>query len=343
VERLRGKADLTPEAIKDAIEFAEQVRETGAAYFAANPYSTERLKAIASSPRNYVAHEYFNRHWSPSYHSDVAADLSSAKLLFGAPSEVREHLDPLLLSPAAQNLLKDLAGTARETVTDYYVNRQFRRDLFVRGARELSTHEREKHLLATPFCRISPQPSYPFKLRLPLGEITLEHNPHGMILDALSEEPLTLADLLAKSEIGQLGTHATFQALVLAVAARLAAPALAPEGLAPRRESTARLNRAVLSELGEERQEQTLASPILGTGVPVPQVDQVFLATRARDPTLPTEAVMAAITARHQQLRKRGKPVNSLEETLSELESALVEFRQSRLPVYQRLGLEQST
>src|SRR5215204_2899378 len=195
VERLRGKADLTPEAVKDAIEFAAQVRETGAAYFVANPYSTERLKAIASSPRNYVAHEYLNRHWSPSYHSDVAAELSAAKLVFGAPSDVREHLDQLLLSPAAQTLLKDLADTtARETVTDYYVNRQFRRDLFVRGARELSTQKREKHLLATPFCRISPQPSYPFKLRLPLGEITLEHNPHGIILDALAGRRLGLAE-----------------------------------------------------------------------------------------------------------------------------------------------------
>ena len=344
VERLRGKADLTAEAVKDAIHFAAQVRDTGAAYFAANPYSGERLNAIASSPGNYVAHEYFNRHWSPSYHSDVSADLSSAKLLFGAPSDVREHLDQLLLGPAAQTLVKGLAdATARETVTDFYVNRQFRRDLFVRGVRELSTHEREKQLLATPFCRISPQPTYPFKLRLPLGEITLEHNPHGMILDALSEQPLTLADLLAKPEIGQLGTHATFQALVLAVAARLAAPALAPDGLAERQECTGRLNRAVLSELGAEREEQTLASPILGTGVPVPRVDQVFLSTRARDPTLPIEAVMAAITARHQQLRKKGTPVTSLEETRSELEGALAEFRQSRLPVYQRLGLEQTT
>jgi hypothetical protein len=162
-------------------------------------------------------------------------------------------------------------------------------------------------------------------------------------LDALSEEPLTLADLLAKPEIGQLGTHATFQALVLAVAARLVAPALAPEGLAPRRKSTERLNKAVLSQLDGDRQEQTLASPILGTGVPVARVDQVFLATRAGDPKVPIEVVMAAITARHQQLRKRGKPVTSLEETRSELESALVEFRESRLPVYQRPGLEQST
>ena len=49
-----------------------------------------------------------------------------------------EHFDQRLLKPAAQELLKELAdSSARETIIDYYMNRQFRRDLFVRGAREL--------------------------------------------------------------------------------------------------------------------------------------------------------------------------------------------------------------
>jgi hypothetical protein len=50
-------------------------------------------------------------------------------------------------------------------------------------------------------------------------------------------------------------------------------------------------------------------------------------------------AVAMALPTRHQQLRKKGKPVTSLEETRRELEEALTEFRQSRFPIYQRLGL----
>jgi SAM-dependent methyltransferase len=340
VERLRGKTDITPEAINEAVGFAARVRETGAAYFAANPHSAQRLEAIATSSRNYVAHEYFNRHWSPSYHSDVAADLSAAKLVFGAPSEVAEHVDQRLLKPAAQELLKELTdSSARETVIDYYLNRQFRRDLFVRGARELSAREREERLLATRFAVIAPQPTYPFKLRFPLGEVTFEQSPYEAILNALAEQPLTLGELLSKTDVGALGSQAVFQAIILSIAARLVAPTLDPEGEAERRKSTARFNEAVLSQLGGDRQEQTLASPILGTGIPVPQIHQVFLATKATDARLPIDTVVAAITARHQQLRKKGKPVTSLEETRSELQQALTEFRQSRFPIYQRLGL----
>jgi SAM-dependent methyltransferase len=340
VERLRGKTDITPEAINEAVGFAARVRETGAAYFAANPHSAQRLEAIASSSRNYVAHEYFNRHWSPSYHSDIAADLSAAKLVFGAPSDVAEHLDQRLLKPAVQELLKELTDlSARETVIDYYLNRQFRRDLFVRGARELSAREREERLLATRFAVIAPQPTYPFKVRFPLGEVTLEPSPYEAILNALAEQPLTLGQLLSRTDVGPLGSQAVFQAIVLLIVARLVAPTLDPEGEAERRKSTSRFNEAVLSQLGGDRQEQTLASPVLGTGVPVPYIHQVFLATKALDARLPIDTVVAAITARHQQLRKKGKPVTSLEDTRSELQEALTEFRQSRFPIYQRLGL----
>jgi SAM-dependent methyltransferase len=340
VERLRGKTDATPEAINEAVAFAARVRETGAAYFAANPHSSQRLEAIAASPRNYVAHEYFNRDWSPSYHSDVAAELSAAKLVFAAPSDVAEHFDQLSLKPEVQQLLKELTdSSARETVIDYYLNRQFRRDLFVRGAREMSGREREENLLATRFALIAPLPTYPFKVRLPLGELTLEQSPHEAILNALAEQPLTLGQLLSKTDVGTLGSQAVFQAIVLSIVAKLVAPTLDPEGEVERHKSAARFNEAVLSQLGGDRQEQSLASPILGTGIPVPRIHQLFLATNAIDARVPVDAVVATITTRQQQLRKKGKPVTSLEETRRELEEALTEFRQSWFPIYQRLGL----
>jgi SAM-dependent methyltransferase len=270
VERLRGKTDPTPEAINEAVVFAARVCESGAAYFSANPHSARRLETIRSASRNYVAHEFFNRHWSPSYHSEIAADLSAAKLVFAAPSDVTEHFDQLLLNPSARELLKDLAPSARETVVDYYLNRQFRRDLFVRGARELSEREREERLLATRFALIGAQPAYPFKLRFPLGEVTLDQHPYKLIFDTLAEQPLTLGELLSTSTIGVLGSQAVFQALVLAMAARLVAVVYDADD-AERWEHTERLNDAVLSRLGGERREQTLASPILGLALWYPR------------------------------------------------------------------------
>jgi hypothetical protein len=77
----------------------------------------------------------------------------------------------------------------------------------------------------------------------------------------------------------------------------------------------------------------------LGTGVVVPPVDQLFLKTNANDPATSIDVIIRAISTQHQQLRKQGKPLTSLDETRSELEAALAEFRQSRFPLYQRLGV----
>jgi hypothetical protein len=339
VERLRGKVDPTPEAINEALLFAAQVRDTGATYFSANPNTAQRLESIRSQSRNYVAHEYFNRDWSASYHSEVASDLSAAKLVFGAPSDVAEHFDQLLLPQAARDLLRDLTPPARETVVDYYLNRQFRRDLFGRGARQLSEREREERLLASRFALIAPQPAYPFKVRFPLGEVTLNESPYKVILDALAAGPLSLGELLARPAVGALGLHAVFQALVMSMAARLLAPAYGPEGEEERRRRAGYFNQAVLSQSGGERKEQTLASPLLGTGVVVPPVDQLFLQTNAVDPATPVDRAIETMTARHQQLRKKGKSVTSLEDTRNELEASLNGFRETRYALYNQLGI----
>jgi SAM-dependent methyltransferase len=340
VEWLRGQGEVTAERVNGALAFAEKVRKTGAAYFELNPQSGKRLEAIANMSRNYVAHEYFNREWSPSYHSDVAADLAAAKLSFAAPSLISEHLDFLMMKPEALELLKEVSDpTAKETVRDYFVNQQFRRDLFTRGARQLSQRERNERLLATRLALRVPPPSLPTKARFPLGEVTLEPGQYQPILDALAAGPLTFRELLAKRSNGGAGEKAAFQAVMLLIAASLVAPALDAEDEQARRISTDRFNRAMVARSGPGRQEQTLASPVLGTGVAVPLIEQLFLAIEREKASNPIDAALRVMAERGQQVLKQGKPVASAAEARSELEKASSEFRQKRLPVYRQLGL----
>src|SRR3546814_6118743 len=42
----------------------------------------EMVKSIGKLDRNYVSHEYFNRHWQPESFSEVSAKLAEAKLDF---------------------------------------------------------------------------------------------------------------------------------------------------------------------------------------------------------------------------------------------------------------------
>jgi SAM-dependent methyltransferase len=340
VERLRGQTDLTPDAIGDAIAFATRMREAKAGYFVVNEHSGKRLDAMTAMSRNYLAHEYFNRDWSASYHSEVVAELGAAKLVFAAPSELAEQMDPLILPQQAHELLKEVADpTARETIRDYFLNTQFRRDLFVRGARRFTAAERHERLLQTRLALTRQRPEFPFKVRFPVGELTIEANPAKAVFDLLAEGPRTLGEILGDPQVEATGGgNLAFQAIAVLLAGGAVVPALGPEQEAVRRKTTARFNRVMLGEVGGERPEQTLAASVLGTGMVVPLIDQIFLTHAAGDRAPSIETFMQKLSARNLAII-RDNQSGSSEGTKGEIKQKLAEFRRDRLPIYQQLGV----
>jgi SAM-dependent methyltransferase len=340
VERLRGQGDPTAASIDDAISFATRMREARAGYFVANEQIGRQLDAMTAMSRNYLAHEYFNRAWSASYHSEVAAELEAAKLAFAAASVLTEQMDPLILPQQAHEILKDIANpTARETIRDYFLNTQFRRDLFVRGARRLSDAERHERLLQTRLVLIRQRPEFPFKVKVPIGEVTIEANPAKAVFDALAEGPRTLGDILRDPQVEAAGGgNLAFQGIAILLAGGAIMPALGPEHEAIRRKTTARFNRAMLGELETERHEQTLAASVLGTGMVVPRIDQIFLAHAAGNRAPPIETLVEQLSVRDLAIVRGGQP-GSADGTKDELKRKMAEFRRDRLPIYRQIGI----
>jgi SAM-dependent methyltransferase len=339
IESLQGQREPSLDDVNRALAFAARVRDSGAAYFKLSPHSGKRIDAIAALSHQYVAHEYFNRDWTPFYHSEVAAELARAKLVFAGSSSIDQQIDTLTVPPPGLEILKEITDpTARETIRDYYLNQQFRRDLFVRGARALTADQRNEQLFATRVALFAPPQSLPRKVRFPLGEATLEPEPHGTLIDIVAERPMTIGQLVRHPRAVALGSATALQMAVLLMAARILAPALDEEGEAERRASTQRFNAAMLSQQGAARQEHTLASPVLGTGVRVAQIDQLFLSLEAAEQRPPLEAVLKMLSERRQQVLRKGEPV-APEEAIGELERSQSEFREYRLPVYRQFGL----
>jgi len=339
VERLRGQGDPTPAAIDDALSFAKRMREAGAGYFLANEHSGRRLEAMAGMSRNYLAHEYLNDYWSASYHSEIVAELAAAKLAFAAPSVLSEQMEPLMLPPHAQELLKEVADpVARETIRDYFLNTQFRRDLFVRGVRRLSDAEREARLLATRLALIREMPAFPFKVKARVGDVTVEANPAKAVFEALSGGPRSLGEILRDPQVEATGGgNRAFQVIAILLAGGAILPAIAPvQQLGS--ENAARFNRAMLTDAATQSQAQTLAAPAVGTGLQVPPLDQLFLLHAAGEQPPPIEALMQEISKRN--LRIIGDhELDSADAVSSELKPRLADFRRNRLPLYRQLGV----
>jgi hypothetical protein len=93
----------------------------------------------------------------------------------------------------------------------------------------------------------------------------------------------------------------------------------------------------MLAQPGAERREQTLVAPVLGTGLPVPLLDQVFLLHATADQPAPPELLAQDIVKRNLTIAPESSGSGS--GTLDNLEIKLAEFSRERLPIYRQLGV----
>ena len=94
---------------------------------------------------HYLAHEYFNRDWTPMYFADMAAARAPAKLGYACQASTLEQVPVLHFTPEQQALLDGTADPLfRETVRDYILNQQFRRDYLIKGPRRLQQPSRTR-------------------------------------------------------------------------------------------------------------------------------------------------------------------------------------------------------
>ncbi len=330
--------------VDGALAFARNIADSGALYFRANPAVTARLKQISEQPRNYLAHEYFNRDWELMTFSDVAQWLATAKLSFAASAHLLDHTDAVNLTAEGQKLLAGIAHPIlRQTVRDYFVNQQFRRDIFVKGARRLTPLEQLEALRAQAFVLTAPADDVPMKFPGPLGEVTMSENLYRPLIAAFADQghaPKTFAKLCSYPEFQSQPVGLVMQSVLVLTGVGHLSPAQQP--LEKTRKYCRALNKYLCERARSSADIGFLASPVLGSAVPVNQVEQSFLLAvqngkaKAKEQAAFVWNLMAQAS---QRLVKEGKAIEAAEENLAELERRSEIFLNKRLPILKALEI----
>ena len=324
-----------------ALAFAKQVVDSGALYFRGNPAVGERLKKISEQGRNYLAHEYFNKDWRIAAFSDMAETLDAAKLSFVASAHLMDHVEAVNLSAEGQSLLASVKHPIlRQSVRDYLVNQQFRRDVFMKGPRHYTAIEKVEAVLAEKFILTTLAESMPRKVTGSLGEATLQEKIYDPIILALAENkysPKLLRELVAHPQLRSLQFAQIMQALlVLAGAGHVS---LAQPVSKQTRSQCAALNRYLCERARGSSEVAYLASPVIGGGVSVPRFEQLFLLAQTPGKRSAQELAKFAwdtIKRQGQRMIKNGKPVQTDEDNIEEI-GKLAEIFLSRLPILESL------
>lgn len=286
----------TQERISAAVAFAETIAKAGARFFAANPAAQGRLDSLKGKDPNYLAHEYFNLAWTPTYFSAIAAQLQAAKLDYGASAHLPAHFDNINLSQDGQALLAGIPSTVlRETTRDLLLNEAFRRDIWTKGVRPLPAREaasvagRARIVLATPSQHIK------LEAKGALGTAQLAERVYkpmiGIIEDLSQGEGVEARAVVQAALQHGVTPNEALEAIKMLIAIGAAAPAHDPavaDQVAGRCE---RLNAALCADAVLSDRANVLASPVAGAGIGVPRIHRLFIRAAKAGATNQSEMV----------------------------------------------------
>ena len=335
-----GHGQTITQRVTQGLAMARRVQALKPLGFTENPMMGSKLDSLADKPLPYLAHEYFNAVFEPNYFHEVATEMARAKLGYAAAAHIRDNIDTLNFNADALALLADIPEPGlREGMRDFLSNRQFRRDLYVRGPLRLPQVAQAEALLRQRLVLIETDPSkFPMKLRFPAGEVALRPEIYTPILARLAAGPASLGELLALPGLADLGLRVLQQAVGVLSARRAVMAAQPEQGQQARQASTRRFNAAVLARAQTADDLRYLASPLTGGGVNVNRLDQLFLLAglRGRDPV---DFAWEALRTQGQRVSRAGKSVEGDPENRIALGEILGEFTHQRLPLLRRLGV----
>jgi SAM-dependent methyltransferase len=334
----------TVSRIDHALTFADKLLATNPAFVRVNPTVADRVKNIEGQNRNYIAHEFFNRDWLPMYFNEMAKWLESAKLSFACSAHFLEHIDVINLTEQQRSLLSEQQSAVfRETSRDFMVNQQFRRDYWVKGARELTQHDRKEKLCLLSVILTTPRGEVPQVVNGFLGEAKLQSDIYTPLLDAMADhKPKQIGQLetILKANNTQFGQ--VIQAIVLLAGAGHLSLVQAPPLVAKAKKHTEKLNAYLIQRAMSSSDISYLASPLTGGGVSVRRFPQLFLYAIKAGQRRPEEWAKFAWTileSTGQLISKGGKTLETEQENIAELIDQANTFAIKQLPILKALQI----
>jgi SAM-dependent methyltransferase len=330
--------------IDDAIGFAERLLDTNPIYARANPQIAERVRGLKNQNRNYLAHEYFNRDWHPMHFATMAEWLAPAKVSFACSASLIEHIDVVNLTTEQQAFLAEIPDPMfRQSVRDFMVNQQFRKDYWVKGPRALTIYDRVDELRSVKIILTVTRSDVPLKITGILGEVSLNADVYGPILDALADhKPQSLGKLEGALANANVNIGQIVQACVLLSASGFLALVQDDNVIHKSRRSSDKLNAHLIGKARSSDETTVLSSPVTGGGVTVGRFAQLFLLALSQGKKLPAEQasfVWKFLATQGQKIVKDGQPLETVEENIEELTSQAQTFSSKQLPILKALQI----
>ena len=264
----RSSHHRTDQSTAEVFQTLDQLKAGGAMFFRTHPTLEARLEQMKLQDPRYLAHEFLNRDWAPVMFEDVADLMAETKTHYIGTATFLENVDAVAVP---EGVLPVLANTrdaaARETIRDLASAKSFRRDLWRKGGERLGAQEQMALLDAMTLVWTGKTIEAEVTFTGPIGAVTGQAEFYLPLLNAVREAPTTVGQLRALPAVRDRQPSEFVQAALLLMGGGFAHPAW-PNGTQPStRETTRRLNAAIVKRLRVGVDLTRLAAPLLGSGI----------------------------------------------------------------------------
>ncbi len=328
--------------VKEALSFTEKLMNTGPLYARNNPKVVERLQKIMTQDPHYLAHEYFNRDWQPMYFSNIVDWLAPAKLSFACSAHYLDQIDQINLSSEKLNFLNEVKDPYfKETVRDYMVNQNFRRDYWVKGPQKINNVQQQNALRKQKVVLTTNPSEISLKVRGALGEATMNDEMYQPLLQILSDyKPRSVAELESDLKIPRSNFGNLNQAIFVLAGSGVLSTVQDEDSRTISKPMSQKLNSHLIEASKTSEEVAYLASPVTGGGVPVNRFQKLFLSNLMNGMKSSfeiSEATWKIVSSQGQQIRKEGKILSSDQENIAAIAEHASSFMKDKLPVLKAL------
>jgi SAM-dependent methyltransferase len=330
--------------IDGALDFTEKLLATNPLFLRANPLIADRISKIKDQNRHYLAHEYFNRDWNPMHFGTMGQWLESAKLTYACSAHYLDSVDAMNLTPQQQVFLNEIHDPMfKQTVRDFMVNQQFRKDYWVKGARRLTPLEQAQGLREQRLVMTAYRPDVVLKVTGALGEATLTEKVYAPVLDLMADHKTRSLKQIEQA-IKDVGI--TFAQLIQAVLVMCGSGTFSivqEDAVTTKaKKLTDKLNTHLMLKAHSHNELTFLASPVTGGGVAVGRFHQLFVLASHQGHKKPEDwasFVLQVLGSQGQKVLKGGRLLESEQDQLAELTSQANEFSVKQLPILKALQI----
>jgi len=226
-----------------------------------------------------LAHEFLNENHDAMNFTEIAGLLNDAKMRFVGEANCCRNISSLNLTKDQRIALRDVDDSVlRETMTDYLLNTEFRRDYWVKDDGSSEKGFDAAALEQTRVMNTSQKPTLPSHIRTNIGRVKLNTEIYSRLIESLScYQTKSIAEVETELSGANISVGRTRQALaVLSDLNQVALVQNDAQAFASYAQ-TQRLNRYILLEDPSLAERNILVSPVSGGGIRLTRLQMLFL------------------------------------------------------------------